>query len=390
MVVLGMRGRHPRCVGRLGDATAAGRLLEHGHDGTDPPDPALPWSAVPAPSRYDVERGALAELLDGEPRYRVDQVWDGLYRRLAAPEEMTNLPKALRARLDAELPAALTPVAESADAAGDTVKWLFELTGGARVETVLMHYRDRTTVCVSSQAGCAMGCGFCATGQAGFDRHLTTGEIVEQVVRAARRARTDGRRLGNVVFMGMGEPLANLDRVWPAVERLHGDVGLSARHLTVSTVGLVPGIRRLAGEALPVNLAVSLHAANDALRDELVPINRRYPLSVLMGACADHLRAKGRRLSFEWALIDGTNDRLSDARELAELSRSLPLPAHVNLIPLNPTPGYPTRGTPPAGVARFRRQLADLGVNATVRRNRGTDIDAACGQLAARVAVRPG
>jgi 23S rRNA (adenine2503-C2)-methyltransferase len=341
-------------------------------------------------SRYDVERDALAELLGGEPRYRVDQVWDGLYRTLAAPEEMTNLPKALRARLDAELPAALTPVAESADASGETVKWLFELTGGARVETVLMHYRDRTTVCVSSQAGCAMGCGFCATGQAGFDRHLTTGEIVEQVVRAARRARTDGSRLGNVVFMGMGEPLANLDRVWRAVERLHGDLGLSARHLTVSTVGLVPGIRRLAGEALPVNLAVSLHAANDALRDELVPINRRYPLSVLMGACADHLRAKGRRLSFEWALIDGTNDRLSDARELAELSRSLPLPAHVNLIPLNPTPGYPTRGTPPAGVARFRQRLADLGVNATVRRNRGTDIDAACGQLAARVVLRSG
>jgi 23S rRNA (adenine2503-C2)-methyltransferase len=233
-----------------------------------------------------------------------------------------------------------------------------------------------------------MGCGFCATGQAGFRRQMTTGEIVEQVVRAARRARDDGRRLGNVVFMGMGEPLANYDRVWPAVERLHGDLGLSARHLTVSTVGLVPGIRRLAGEDLPVNLAVSLHAANDELRDELVPVNRRYPLSVLMGACADHLRAKGRRLSFEWALIDSTNDRPSDARELAELARTLPLPAHVNLIPLNPTPGYPTRGTPRAGVEAFRRLLADLGVNATVRRNRGTDIDAACGQLAARVGLR--
>jgi 23S rRNA (adenine2503-C2)-methyltransferase len=341
------------------------------------------------PSRYDVDRDALADLLAGEPGYRVDQVWDGLYRQLAVPAELTSLPKALRTRLEAELPAALTPVAESTDPAGDTVKWLFELDGGARVETVLMHYRDRTTVCVSSQAGCAMGCGFCATGQAGFDRQLTTGEIVEQVVRAARRARDDSRRLGNVVFMGMGEPLANLDRVWGAVERLHGDLGLSARHLTVSTVGLVPGIRRLAmKEALPVNLAVSLHAANDGLRDELVPINRRYPLSVLMAACADHLRAKGRRLSFEWALIDGTNDRLSDARELAELARSLPLPAHVNLIPLNPTPGYPTRGTPPEGVARFRRQLTDLGVNATVRRNRGTDIDAACGQLAARVELR--
>jgi 23S rRNA (adenine2503-C2)-methyltransferase len=337
------------------------------------------------PTRYDLDRGALAELLAGEPRYRVDQVWDGLYRQLAEPAELTSLPKALRARLDDAAPPALAPVAESTDATGDTVKWLFELDGGARVETVLMHYPDRTTVCVSSQAGCAMGCGFCATGQAGFQRQLTTGEIVEQVVRAARRSRDGGRRLGNVVFMGMGEPLANLDNVWPAVERLHADVGLSARHLTISTVGMVPGIRRLAASDLPVNLAVSLHAANDELRDELVPINRRYPLSVLMAACADHLRAKGRRLSFEWALIDGTNDRERDARELAELCRGLPLPAHVNLIPLNPTPGYPTRGTPRDGVRRFRNQLDDLGVNATVRRNRGTDIDAACGQLAARV-----
>jgi 23S rRNA (adenine2503-C2)-methyltransferase len=340
------------------------------------------------PTRYDLDRDALTDLLGDEPRYRVDQVWDGLHRQLAEPAELTTLPKALRARLDDELPAALEPVAESTDRTGDTVKWLFALADGARIETVLMHYRDRSTVCVSSQAGCAMGCGFCATGQAGFQRQLTVGEIVEQVVRAARRARADGHRLANVVFMGMGEPLANYDRVWASVERLHGDLGLSARHLTVSTVGLVPGIRRLAEEALPVNLAVSLHAANDALRDKLVPVNKRYPLSVLMGACADYLRAKGRRLSFEWALIDGVNDRPSDARELAELARTLPLAAHVNLIPLNPTPGYPTRGTAREGVGQFQRWLGDLGINATVRRNRGTDIDAACGQLAARVELR--
>ena len=335
------------------------------------------------PSRYDLDRDALADLLDGEPRYRVDQVWDGLYRQLAEPAELTTLPRALRSRLDAELPAALAPVAESTDRHGDTVKWLFELDDGARVETVLMHYRDRTTVCVSTQAGCAMACGFCATGQAGFRRQMTTGEIVEQVVRAARRARDDGRRLGNVVFMGMGEPLANYDRVWPAVERLHRDLGLSARHLTVSTVGIVPGIRRLATEALPVNLAVSLHAADDALRDELVPINRRYPLSTLMDACAGYLLAKGRRLSFEWALIDGVNDRDRDARLLVERSRSLPLPAHVNLIPLNPTPGYAVQGSSPRRVREFRDLLREGGVNATVRRTRGTDIDAACGQLRA-------
>jgi 23S rRNA (adenine2503-C2)-methyltransferase len=340
------------------------------------------------PSRYDVDRDALARHLAGEPRYRVDQVWDGLYRQLASPGELTALPRALRPRLDEQLPAALSGVAESIGRSGETVKWLFGLAGGAHIETVLMQYRDRTTVCVSTQAGCAMACVFCATGQGGFERHLTTGEIVEQIVRGARRARDDGRRLGNVVFMGMGEPLANYEQVWAAVERVHANLGISARHLTLSTVGLVPGIRRLATEGLPVNLAVSLHAANDALRDELVPINRRYPLSVLAGACADYLRAKGRRLSFEWALIDGTNDRRSDAHELADLARSLPLAAHVNLIPLNPTPGYPTRGTPRAGVHRFRQWLRDLGVNATVRRNRGTDIDAACGQLAARASTR--
>ena len=218
---------------------------------------------------------------------------------------------------------------------GQTTKWLWALHDGARVETVLMEYPDRVTVCVSTQAGCAMACQFCATGQAGFQRHLSPGEIVEQVAAGMREARP--RRLSNVVFMGMGEPLANYDRVWSAVTRLQGEMGLSARHLTLSTVGLVPGIRRLAAESLPVNLAVSLHAANNTLRDELVPINRRYPLEALASACADYVAASGRRLSIEWALIDGVNDRDSDAAELAAFA--LPLGAHVNLIPLNPTPG---------------------------------------------------
>jgi 23S rRNA (adenine2503-C2)-methyltransferase len=336
------------------------------------------------PTRYDLDRAGVTAALEGEPRYRVDQVWSGLYEHLDELESLTTLPKALRSRLGEELPSALTPVAESADSSGDTVKWLFELGDGAQVETVLMHYPGRSTVCVSTQAGCAMACGFCATGQAGFKRHLSPGEIVEQIVRAARTARRQERRLDNVVFMGMGEPLANYANVWASVVRAQGALGLSARSLTLSTVGLVPGIRRLAGEALPVNLAVSLHAANDKLRDELVPINRRYPLTVLMGACAEYLRAKGRRLTFEWAMIDGTNDRRRDAVELAELARGLPLPAHVNLIPLNPTPGWPTKGSSGADVQQFRQWLDDLGVNATVRRNRGTDIDAACGQLAAR------
>jgi 23S rRNA (adenine2503-C2)-methyltransferase len=331
------------------------------------------------PGRFDVSLEELAALLPDQPTYRARQIWRSLHQG-REPQEMTDLPLVLRAQLDQILPPGLRMADRSVSADGATTKWLWSLADGGRVETVLMTYRSgRVTVCISTQAGCAMACSFCATGQAGFQRQLTTGEIVEQVVRAARAA-PDGR-ITNVVFMGMGEPLANYGPVWGAVERLHGDLGLSARHLTISTVGIVPGILRLAGEALPVNLAVSLHAANNTLRDTLVPINRRYPLEILIDACGAWSAAKGRRLSFEWALIDGVNDRQSDAAELARLTR--PLGAHVNLIPLNPTPGYATRGTPPEGVAAFRDQLTAVGVNATVRRNRGTDIAAACGQLAA-------
>ncbi len=334
-------------------------------------------------SRYQCSRDELGELLSGEPRYRLDQVWSGLYQQLAEPEEMTNLPKVLRARIAEVLPQALHQELRRVSDGGDTVKYLWRLHDGSPIETVLMLYPDRVTVCVSSQAGCAMGCGFCATGQAGFTRHLTVGEIVEQVVRAGREARALGRRLANVVFMGMGEPLANEPNVWAAIERMHGDIGLSARHLTVSTIGIVPGIRRLTERRLPVNLAVSLHAANDDKRTQLIPVNSRYPIDALMEACRDYLAVKGRRISFEWALIAGVNDTDADAAELARLCRRFRLPAHVNLIPLNPTPGWPTVGSSPARVREFCNLLVDRGVNATVRRNRGTDIDAACGQLAA-------
>ncbi len=334
-------------------------------------------------SLYQHTRDELADLLVGEPRYRLDQVWQGLYTQLAEPNDITNIPKALRERVNAALPSALSSEVRRVSDGGDTVKYLWRLADGSHIETVLMLYPDRVTVCVSSQVGCAMACGFCATGQAGFTRHLTVGEIVEQVVVAAREARALNRRLANVVFMGMGEPMANEATVWSAVERIHGALGLSARHITISTVGLVPGIRKLTERPLPVNLAVSLHAANDVLRDELVPINKRYPLDDLMAACSDYLAVKGRRVSFEWALIAGVNDRTTDATELARLCRRFHLPAHVNLIPLNPTPGYPTVGSSAKHVSEFRDLLVSLGVNATVRRNRGTDIDAACGQLAA-------
>jgi len=331
------------------------------------------------PGRFDVDLEELSGILQDQPPFRTRQVWRNLHLG-REPEEMTDLPRHLRARLAGVLVPGLRPVTESVNADGDTTKWLWALADGARIETVLMAYRSgRVTVCVSSQAGCAMACTFCATGQAGFERQLTSGEIVEQVVRAGR-ASPEGR-VSNVVFMGMGEPLANYGATWAAVERLHGDVGISARHLTISTVGIVPGILKLAEEHLPVNLAVSLHAANDELRDSMVPINRRYPLAAVMEACETWVASRNRRLSFEWALIDGVNDRTSDAAELARLAR--PLAAHVNLIPLNPTPGYITRGTPPAGVRAFRDRLVAAGVNATVRSNRGTDIAAACGQLAA-------
>jgi 23S rRNA (adenine2503-C2)-methyltransferase len=352
----------------------------------DAPDDAPGAEAVLPRARYDWSRAELRELLHDQARYRVDQVWEGLHVHGGEPDEWSNLPKVLRRQLTELLPPALSTAAESVSDDGQTTKWLWTLGDGRQVETVLMHYRDRSTVCVSSQAGCAMACSFCATGQAGFDRHLTTGEIVEQVVRARERAAAEGVRLSNVVFMGMGEPFANYDRTWAAVERIHDDLGIGARHLTLSTVGVVPGIRRLAEASLPVNLAVSLHVANDTERDELVPINRRYPLAVLAEACADYVAATRRRLSFEWALIDGVNDTDRHARELAAYAQ--PLRAHVNLIPLNPTPGYAVRGTPPRQVAAFAERLRELGTNATVRRTRGTEIDAACGQLRATSGTR--
>ena len=338
------------------------------------------------PTRYDLDREGLGALLADQPRYRVDQVWDGLYRQGRDPDAITNLPLALRAELAQRLPLSLDEMARRTDDGGETVKWAWTVDGGHRVETVLLHYPRRSTVCVSTQAGCAMACDFCATGQAGFARHLTTGEIVEQVVMAQREA--GERRVANIVFMGMGEPLANYDATWAAVERLHDGLGIGARGLTVSTVGVVPGILRLAEEPLPVNLAVSLHAANDTLRDELVPVNRRYPLAELEAACALWREVKGRRLSLEWAMIAGTNDRPEDADELTAIAGRLR--AHVNLIPLNPTPGFGTRGSSPEAVEAFRDRLAATGLAVTIRQNRGLDIDAACGQLAGTPVSAPG
>jgi len=342
-------------------------------------------------SRYGADRDTVAALLTdwGEPRYRVDQVWDALYRAPTPLEEATALPRALRSRLHEALPTALGAIAEATSRDGLTTKWLWAAgDDGAQVETVLMRSARRASVCVSSQAGCAMACTFCATGQAGFQRHLSSGEIVEQVLRAAHAS---PQRVSNVVYMGMGEPLANYDEVWTSVQRLHADAGISARRITLSTVGVVPGMRRLATESLPITLAVSLHAADDELRTSLVPLNRQYPIAEVLDAAAEVAGARGRRVTFEYACIAGLNDSSRQIDALGRLLSAWPGVggAHVNLIPLNPTSGF-------AGHASSRRRLHDLaaqlaafGVRATVRRTRGVDIDAACGQLRARMMPEP-
>jgi 23S rRNA (adenine2503-C2)-methyltransferase len=321
-----------------------------------------------------------------EPAYRAEQIWGWLYKRFAgSAEEMTNLPGGLRARLATETRInPLRPLVTLDSSDGETHKALFGLPDGPQVEAVLMRYRRRRTLCISTQAGCAMGCPFCATGQGGFARNLSAGEIVAQVLFKARLLAGLGERVTNIVFMGMGEPLANYAATWAAIRRLNDPTGfaLGARAMTLSTVGVVPGIRRMIREPEQVNLAVSLHAPNDALRDELVPINRRYPLEQLMGVCRDYIAATRRRISFEYALMDGINDRDEHARQMADLIRGML--AHVNLIPLNPTEDSPYRGSSPERVRAFQAILEERGVPTTVRLRRGIDIQAGCGQLRAR------
>jgi len=318
-------------------------------------------------TRYGASRGEIAALLEswGEPGYRVAQLYDGLWAQRKPLDELTTLPKDLRAKLTAALPLALEPVVMRASEDEATVKWLWQTGDGAQVETVLMRSAARATVCVSSQAGCAMGCTFCATGQAGFERHLDCAEIVEQVVRAQH---VTPARVSHVVFMGMGEPLANVDPVLAALERLHDDFGLSARHLTVSTVGVVPGMRRLAQHHLPVTLAVSLHAPDDDLRETLVPLNRRYPINSILDAAREYAAIKGRRVTFEYACIAGVNDLPDQAEALARRLTGLRGGAHVNLIPLNPTGEFQGQAPDRARINRFAARLAADHRTAALRR----------------------
>jgi len=326
----------------------------------------------------------LGDLLDGEPAYRVDQLRDWLYRTpVLSVQSMTNLPNQVREKLDRQLWPFDVELEQSADG-GTTRKWLFRAPDGAAIESVLMGYPRRATLCISSQAGCALGCTFCATGQFGFERNLVAGEILAQVAYAQAFLRQIGMpgvpdHLTNVVFMGMGEPLANYDRVREAIRRMIDVMGISARSVTVSTVGMVPGIRRLGDEPWQVSLAVSLHAADDELRSTLVPINRRYPLQELEAAAAEYFQKKRRRLSIEWTMIAGVNDTSEQAVKLAAIATRLR--AHVNLIALNPTPLTRETASSDSRIKAFARELGQRGVNVTVRDTRGRDIDAACGQL---------
>jgi 23S rRNA (adenine2503-C2)-methyltransferase len=328
----------------------------------------------------------LAALLPGEPAYRVRQLHEWLYRSpVLTAAAMTNLPATVRSRLEPLWPFVVE--AEQEGDRGSTVKWLMRAPDGASYEAVLMAYPRRNTLCLSSQAGCAMGCTFCATGQFGFERHLQAGEMVAQAAYAAARLRArplpdSPERLGNVVFMGMGEPLANYDNLREALRRLIEEMGVSGRAITVSTVGVVPGMERLAEEPWPVTLALSLHAADDDTRAALVPLNRRYPIDDVIAAARHYVAKKGRRLTLEWTLIAGVNDTPEQARGLAVIAAELR--AHANVIPLNPIPLTRYRAPAPERVQAFVDQARRAGANVTLRDTRGRGIDAACGQLRSR------
>ncbi len=341
----------------------------------------------------DLTERRVAVSAAGEQAFRANQLSNHYFGRLERdPDAMTDIPVASRRRLAEQmLPQLLRPVRELACDDGETRKALWRLHDGSLVESVLMGYPDRVTVCISSQAGCGMACPFCATGQAGLTRNLSTAEIVDQVVYLAGVAASGAmgagspRRLSHVVFMGMGEPLANYSRVIAAVRRLvepaPAGLGLSARHLTISTVGLIPGIRKLIEENLPVTLALSLHAPDDELRDELVPVNQRWKVAEVLDAAWDYAAATGRRVSIEYAMIKDVNDQPWRADLLGRLLAGRL--AHVNLIPLNPTPGSRWDASPKPVEREFVRRLREAGVPTTVRDTRGREIDGACGQLAA-------
>jgi len=335
---------------------------------------------------YDLDLTDLTDVITewGEPSYRAQQIWHGLYISLwEGAEDFSTLPLELRERLAENFSfrhLTAEKVLNSTDM--ETQKTLFRLPDGEPIETVRMRYERRRTLCISTQAGCAMGCVFCATGQMGFRRNLSSGEIVEQVIHYARVLGAKGQRVTNVVVMGMGEPFHNYEATLKAIERLNHPEGmnLGARRFTISTVGLVSAIRRFTKEDLQINLAVSLHAVDDDLRASMLPINHKYPLDELMEACKEYTQKTRRRITFEWALIRDVNDSVQQARKLGELIQDML--AHVNVIPLNPTQGYEGQATTRERAEAFQAELARHHITCTIRVRRGIDIQAGCGQLA--------
>lgn len=335
---------------------------------------------------YDLNFSELEDTIKswGEPAYRAKQIWQGLYKNLwHSPEDFSNLSKSLREKLTAHFSFShLRPATVLNSSDGQTTKTLFELPTDAAIEAVLMRYNERNTLCISTQVGCAMGCVFCATGQMGFRANLTSGEIVEQVMYYARLLQQTGERPTNIVVMGMGEPFHNYNETMAAIDRLNDHEGfdMSARRFTISTVGLIPMIKRFTHEKRQVNLAISLHAAGDELRTSMLPINKKYPIRTLLDTCREYVKVTGRRITFEWALIHEVNDTPEQAKILAGLLSGIN--CHVNVIPLNPTLGYNGKATSRPRAEAFRQILEENGIPCTIRIRRGIDIRAGCGQLA--------
>jgi 23S rRNA (adenine2503-C2)-methyltransferase len=342
---------------------------------------------------YDLDFPTLTNLLKGwkEPAYRAKQVWQGLYQHFYnSADQFTNLPLSLREKLSANLDfTGMKPTLVQDSSDKQTRKTLFKLPDGHLIESVLMRYdpdsssaRGRRTLCISTQAGCAMGCVFCATGQMGFNRHLTSGEIVAQVMYYANMLHQEELAVTNIVLMGMGEPFHNYDNTMAAIDRLNDADGYNfgARRITISTVGLVPQIKKFADEKRQVNLAISLHAVDDAARVKMMPVNKRYKIAEILEACQYYVAQTSRRITFEWALIHGVNDTPEVAKKLAALLRGLM--CHVNAIPLNPTDGFDGAGASKERALLFKETLEAGGIPCTIRMRRGIDIQAGCGQLA--------
>jgi 23S rRNA (adenine2503-C2)-methyltransferase len=340
-------------------------------------------------SIYELSLPELRSLVNewNEPVYRAQQIWQGLYQQFwDSAEQFTNLPISLRTKLAERFRShILIPEAILNSSDGKTIKTLLRLYDGLAIETVLMRYENRNTICISTQVGCAMGCVFCATGKMGFKRHLSSGEIVAQVMYYARQLQAESEAITNIVVMGMGEPFHNYNNTLGAIDRLNDPEGFSfgARRFTISTVGLIPAIQRFAAERRQVNLAISLHAADDSLRTSMLPVNKRYPIHELLETCREYVAMTGRRITFEWALVNGVNDTPGQAHLLA--GRLKGLLCHVNTIPLNPIQGYSGRATTRDRAENFKQILNEFGIPCTIRLRRGMDIQAGCGQLLTKV-----